>query len=356
VNFIKKENLMEATYSKRQPRGAEQQNEFKAQARLPGAETASHNMDLQSEPPPLKRVSIDLSGRNVVGQTIAHFKITAKIGEGAMGCILKAVDLNLQRTVALKILPLHLCKKAEEKQQFLQEARLLSSIDHPFICTVYEMFETEDGSLFMVMPCYDGSTLRARLEESRLTADQALTICKQIASGLSKAHEHGIVHQDVKPDNTILTRDNLIKIIDFGLARLIDHKSGDNGKMIMGTIAYMSPEQTFGNPVDARTDVWSLGVVLYEMLTGHLPFRGDYIQCIIHSILNEDPEPMEHLPERLQHIIAKCMAKEANDRYQNMRDLLVALEVYQTRERLLSEMHVKPRKNKHFWSGVALGI
>jgi serine/threonine-protein kinase len=148
----------------------------------------------------------------------------------------------------------------------------------------------------------------------------------------------------------------MVKIIDFGVARLIDKEKQD-GKLIMGTVAYMSPEQTFGNPVDARTDVWSLGVVCYEMLTGHLPFRGDYTETIIYSILNEEAEPMDEVPEGLHKIINKCMAKNVNDRYQNMRDFLVALEVYQTRERLLSEMHLKSKKGyRQFWSGVALGI
>jgi serine/threonine-protein kinase len=347
---------MEATYFNQHAKGGEQHNDFDAQARLPGTDIESHKLDPLYEQPPLKKVIMGLNGRHLVGQTVAHFKITAKIGEGAMGCIFKAVDLNLQRTVALKILPLHLCNKVEEKRQFLQEARLLSSIDHPFICTVYEMFETEDGSLFMVMPCYDGNTLRERLEENHLSTDQALTICKQIASGLSKAHEHGIIHQDVKPDNTILTRDNMVKIIDFGLARLIDKEKQD-GKLIMGTVAYMSPEQTFGDPVDARTDVWSLGVVCYEMLTGHLPFRGDYTQTIIYSILNEEAEPMDEVPEGLHKIINKCMAKNVNDRYQTMRDFLVALEVYQTREKLLSNRQLDSKKRyRQFWSGVASSI
>jgi serine/threonine-protein kinase len=348
---------MEAKFSTGHSDESVQHDEFDIRAWTQVSQSEHYKMDQLEEPSHLKKVTMDISGRLVVGQTIDHFKITAKIGEGAMGCIFKAVDLNLQRTVALKILPLHLCEKEELKRQFLQEARLLSSIDHPFICTVHEMFETEDGSLFMVMPCYDGITLRQRLEAGNLHPDEALTICKQIASGLSKAHEHGIVHQDVKPDNTILTQDNLIKIIDFGLARLIERKSEENGRVIMGTIAYMSPEQTFGDPIDIRTDVWSLGVVLYEMLTGHLPFRGNYVQSIIHSILNEDPEAMEEVPEGLQLIITKCMAKDVGERYQTMRHLLTALEVYQTRERLLSEMHLKSKRgHRQFWSGVVLGV
>ena len=298
---------------------------------------------------------LSISSEYFVGETFAHFKITEKIGEGAMGCIFKATDLNLQRTVALKILPLHLCKSEKDRQQFLKEARLLSAIDHPFICTVYDLFETEDGLLFMVMPCYEGITLRRRLEDGIIGVDEALSICKQLASGLCKAHEYDIVHQDVKPDNTILTDGNLIKIIDFGLARLIGKSSDESEKVIMGTIAYMSPEQTFGNPVDARTDIWSLGVVLYEMLTGHLPFRGDFSQAIIHSILNEEPEPMADIAEQLQKIIRKCLAKDANERYQNMKHLLIALEVYQTRERKLAGKQPKDRNNmRQFLSGVAM--
>ncbi len=295
------------------------------------------------------------SEKNVCGQTVSHFKVLEKIGEGGMGCVYRALDLNLQRPVALKILPPHLCRKEAEKKQFLQEARLLSSLDHPYICTIHDIFETKDGTLCMVMPYYQGKTLREQMKEGEVKPGDAFSIVKQIGSGLSKAHTHGIIHQDIKPENIVVTNDNILKIVDFGIACLIHKNKAVQNRETMGTRAYMSPEQTFGCDIDHRTDIWSLGVVFYELLAGHLPFRGEYEQTIIYAIINEKPEPMTDIPLALNTIILKCLAKKPEDRYQNILEFLTDLEVFQTREKLLAErsMKIKGTKAKRFWPDVA---
>ncbi len=297
-----------------------------------------------------------LSGKQVIGQTFSHYKIMEKIGEGGMGYVYRALDLNLQSKVALKILPPHLCRKVEEKKQFLQEARLLSSLDHPYICTIHDIFETADGTLFMVISCYKGETLRRYMENGKLNPEETISIIKQIGCGLTTAHEIGIIHQDVKPENIMITGETLVKIIDFGIAKLISKNEEKTDKKTIGTIAYMSPEQLNQNAVDQRTDIWTLGVVLYEMLSGHQPFQGEYEEAIIYSVINEKPDTIPGLPERLQNIVFKCLVKDPDKRYQTVCEFLTDLEVYRVREKRLHNLpsEKKDKKQLRFWPGVAL--
>ena len=208
-----------------------------------------------------------------------------------MGVVYKAEDTKLGRTVALKFLPPDLTRDAEAKERFVQEARAASALDHPNICNVHEIDETADGQTFIAMACYDGESLKAKIERGPLKLDEALDIATQIAQGLAKAHGQGIIHRDIKPANILITKDGLVKIVDFGLAKLAGTKLTKTGKTL-GTAQYMSPEQARGEQVDQRADIWSLGIVLYEMLTGKHAFPGEYEQATLYAIMNEEPEPV----------------------------------------------------------------
>ncbi len=264
------------------------------------------------------------------GATVAHYRILEKLGAGGMGVVYKAQDTKLDRIAALKFLPPHLHADDQTRQRFIAEAKAASALDHPNICTIYEIGETDDGQLFIAMACYDGQTLKKKINSGTLSTGEALDIATQMARGLSKAHGKDIVHRDIKPANVIVTNDGVVKILDFGLAKMADVQLTQTGTT-MGTIAYMSPEQTRGEKVDARTDVWSLGVVLYEMLTGARPFKGDYDQAIVYSILHEAPVPLTEvdpsLPEELEHIVELCLEKDRSLRYPSTADLLADLEV-----------------------------
>jgi serine/threonine protein kinase/Tfp pilus assembly protein PilF len=265
----------------------------------------------------------------MIGKTISHYKILEKLGEGGMGVVYKAEDLKLKRTVALKFLPPELTRDPEAKERFIQEAQAASALDHPNICTIHEIDETEDGQMFIVMACYEGETLKKKVISNQLSVDSAIDFAIQIAQGLAKAHEHGITHRDIKPANVMITKDGVVKILDFGLAKLAGQTGLTRAGTTLGTVAYMSPEQAQGEVVDQRTDIWSLGVVLYEMLTGQLPFKGEYEQAVIYSILNEIPESIINLnsavPIELERSVNLCLAKNAADRYQQTTDLLADL-------------------------------
>ncbi len=280
---------------------------------------------------------------DLIDKIISHYKIVEKIGEGGMGYIYKAIDLNLQRPVALKILPPHLCKKEEEKNLFLQEARLLSALEHPYICTIHDIFESDEGALYMVMTCYEGKTLRKHLQEDTVNQERAISIIKQIASGLTVAHEKGIVHQDVKPENVIITTNDMVKIIDFGIAQLMGHNLNGKSKNSMGTIAYMSPEQTSRGVIDHRTDIWSLGIVFYEMLSGSLPFDDEFEQAIIYAIMKEKPKALKNVPKQLSRIVIKCLEKDRQNRYKDIREMLTDIEVFLTRNNKLKSFDRKAR-------------
>ena len=228
----------------------------------------------------------------MIGQTVSHYRIVDKLGEGGMGVVYKAEDTALQRTVALKFLPPELTRDTDAKQRFLHEARAAARLDHPNICTVYEVGEAE-GQLFLAMACYEGMTLREKLQEGPLPWAEATALAMQAAAGLSEAHAHGIVHRDIKPANLFLTSKEQLKILDFGLAKLSGASVLTKDGSTLGTAAYMAPEQVRGEAADARSDLWSLGVVLYEMVTGRPPFQGEYAQAVMYGIVNEDPFPMD---------------------------------------------------------------
>jgi serine/threonine protein kinase/tetratricopeptide (TPR) repeat protein len=288
----------------------------------------------------------------MIGKTVSHYKIIEQLGSGGMGVVYKAEDTKLKRTVALKFLPPALSSDKEAKTRFVNEARAASALDHPNICTIHEIGETEDGQSYIAMACYDGISLKDRIagldvgahrdapigdtplypplpggkQIGDLTIAESINITIQIAKGLVSAHEKGIVHRDIKPANIIITDQEEVKILDFGLAKLAGQTRLTKTGSTVGTIAYMSPEQAKGEMVDHRTDIWSLGVVIYEMLTGQLPFKGDYEQAMVYSIINEQPLSVkvlnEDVSEELEQIINKCLVKDVESRYQTIDDLL----------------------------------
>ena len=257
----------------------------------------------------------------MIGQIISHYKIIDKLGEGGMGEVFKAEDTILKRVVALKFLPLSFSADREAKKRFIHEARSASALDHLNICNIHEIGETDKGQLFISMSCYEGETLQDKIEKGNLNIEQVLDISLQICEGLKKAHQNNITHRDIKPANIYITNDGVVKILDFGLAKAKGQSQLTQIGTTVGTISYMSPEQTRGEEVDQRTDIWSIGVVIYEMLTGNLPFKGDYDQAVIYSILNEKPE-LNYLPNEIVHVIKKAIAKQKEDRYQNVEDMI----------------------------------
>ncbi len=265
----------------------------------------------------------------MIGQTISHYRILAKLGQGGMGVVYKAEDIKLKRLVALKFLPAALLPSDADKARFVHEARAASAMDHPNICTIYEIGESEDGQMFIAMAYYEGETLQKKVDSGSWIVDRAIEIAIQIAQGLAKAHAHGIIHRDLKPANVIVTNEGVAKILDFGLAKLSGQPRLTKTGSTVGTMAYMSPEQARGEEVDNRTDIWALGVVLYEMLTGELPFKGEYEHAVMYSILNIDPEPVTSLrtgvPEALEKIVRKALEKRPGERYQSVEEILADL-------------------------------
>jgi serine/threonine protein kinase len=264
----------------------------------------------------------------MIGQTISHYRIVEKLGEGGMGVVYKAEDLKLGRAVALKFLPSHLLESEEHKRRFLHEARAAALLDHPNICTVYEIDEVE-GRALLAMACLEGQTLKQKIAERPLPLQEALDIALQISQGLQAAHERGVVHRDIKPANIMVTPQGQVKIMDFGLAQFSDRTKLTATGMKLGTPAYMSPEQTEGKPADRRSDIWSLGVVLYEMIAGDAPFRGENETALAYGIVHTEPEPLtalrSGLPVVLDRVISKALAKNASERYQHVEDLVVDL-------------------------------
>ena len=261
----------------------------------------------------------------MIGQTISHYKILEPLGGGGMGVVYKAQDLKLDRPVALKFLPPELTRDPEAKQRFVHEAKAASALQHNNICTVHDIDETDDGQSFIVMDLYEGETLKKKIERGPLKIDEAVDVAVQVTQGLTKAHEHGIIHRDIKPANIIVTVDGVAKIVDFGLAKLSGRTMLTKAGSTLGTAAYMSPEQARGEPTDHRTDIWSLGVVLYEMITGKRPFEAEYDQAIIYQTLNVEPSRMDTLrpetPIALQRIVMKAMQKDQRERYQQIETL-----------------------------------
>ena len=262
----------------------------------------------------------------MVGQTVSHYKILDILGSGGMGIVYKAEDIKLHRTVALKFLPFELTSDETAKKRFIREAQAASSLQHNNICTIHEIDETDDGQFFISMDYYEGETLKNKTSHDLLSLDEIINITTQIAEGLNKAHESGIIHRDIKPANIFITKEGLVKILDFGLAKKIDHTQLTRRDVKFGTTEYMSPEQIKGEIVDHRTDIWAFGVLLYEMLTGHKPFQADYEQAIVYLILNQEPEDVKtyrtDVPDKLLDILEKSISKEKEDRYEDMESLL----------------------------------
>jgi serine/threonine protein kinase/cephalosporin-C deacetylase-like acetyl esterase len=269
-----------------------------------------------------------------IGQIVSHYRILEKLGEGGMGVVYKAQDLRLERKVALKFLPTHLSPNEEEKERFIREAKAALALDHPNIGTIHEVADTEDGQMFIVMAYYEGETLKQKIESGPLSVKEAVDIAAQIAQGLANAHSQQIVHRDVKPGNVLVTPEGLVKIIDFGLAKLGGLTRITKTHTTMGTVAYMSPEQARGEEVDQRADVWALGVVLYEMLSGQLPFSGTHAEAIIHAILTAKPKPLKQLredaPAEIDRMIQRALEKDLKSRYASAAEVLKDLSEYQS--------------------------
>lgn len=266
----------------------------------------------------------------MIGKTISHYKILEKLGEGGMGVVYKAEDTKLKRTVALKFLPPGLTREPEAKQRFMHEAQAASALEHGNICNIHEINEilTEGREqTFIVMACYEGETLKDKINKGPLKIEQAMDFAIQIAQGLDKAHQKGIVHRDIKPANLFITEDGVVKIVDFGLAKLAGQVKITKTGTTIGTVAYMSPEQARGQEVDPRSDIWSLGVVLYEMVTGQLPFKGEYEQAVVYSIMSEEPARITNVPSELERIVNRALVKIPEERYSNVKEMMADLKI-----------------------------
>jgi TolB-like protein/tRNA A-37 threonylcarbamoyl transferase component Bud32 len=262
----------------------------------------------------------------IKGTTFAgRYQIIQELGRGGMGVVYKAQDTKLKRGVALKFLPQELTHISELKERFMREAQAAAALDHPNICTVYEFDEAEEKT-FISMAYIEGQSLKKKIDSGPLELDEAIRIAIQTAEGLQEAHNKGVVHRDIKSANIMVNERNQAKIMDFGLARVTGTTMVTQEGMMMGTIAYMSPEQARGEVVDFRTDIWSFGVVLYEMFCGQLPFKGEHDQAVVYSILNEKPKPITDLrseiPMSIEQVIDKAMEKDPENRYQNIAELL----------------------------------
>ncbi len=256
-------------------------------------------------------------GDILTGRMVAHYQIISKLASGGMGAVYKAFDLRLARRVALKFLPRSLAEDEVARMRFLQEAQTVSALDHPNICTIYEIDETSEGELFLAMAYYEGGTLREMIQSGPLLVREAAGLAAQVAAGLAVAHQSGIVHRDVKPANVALSRGGQVKILDFGIAKL----TGTDDEWLAGTTSHMSPEQLAGDKVDHRSDIWSLGVLLYQMLTGEVPFPGEDGDEVLAEIRREAPIPPD-VPEpegsRLAAILARALARDPDERYQDV--------------------------------------
>lgn len=290
------------------------------------------------------------------GQVVSHFEILERLGQGGMGVVYKARDLKLDRLVALKFLPVHLGADEAVRQRFAREARTASALDHGNICTIYEIGEAEDGRTFIAMAFCDGETLSQRIARGPVPVEEAMPIASQVARGLAEAHARGIIHRDIKPGNIAINRDGTVKILDFGLATLAGATRVTTTDSTSGTVAYMSPEQARGDPVDPRTDLWSLGVVIFEMLVGRPPFAGEHPQSVIFSILNADPRAVvgkSGMPDEVRAIVERALSKDPSRRYQSAGELLAEISAISPSEsptlsmRIPSQAKDRGRQNEH---------
>jgi serine/threonine-protein kinase len=284
--------------------------------------------------PPIEAFSHALASdaASLIGQHIAHYRIVEEIGAGGMGVVYRAEDTKLRRSVALKFLLPDLVSSDEAKRRFVFEAQAASALEHPNIGTIYEIGEAPEGRLFLAMAYYAGETLKAKIERGALPVQDALGYAAQIAAGLVAAHASGIVHRDIKPANIVVSGDGTAKIVDFGIAKLVGHPHATRTGATPGTLAYMAPEQRAGSSGDARSDVWSLGVVLHEMLVGRLPFVEEAHASGIGA--TDGPERLvvkrPVVPIALWHIVNRTLARDPNRRYQTAADLLTALRTADT--------------------------
>src|SRR5215510_2569482 len=300
-----------------------------------------------------------------VGQHVGQYKILSLLGSGGMGKVYLAQDSKLGRKVALKLLHASFTKDDQRVRRFEQEARAASALNHPNILTIFDIEEIE-GIHFIATEYIEGKTLREHIADRKLELSKALDLVIQVANALSAAHHAGIVHRDIKPENIMVRPDGYVKVLDFGLAKLTERKSISNDPesraftavktdtgVVMGTARYMSPEQARGLPVDVRTDIFSLGVVLYEIVTVHLPFEGDTASDVIVSILEKEPPPISNYnpeaPAELQRIIIKALCKAKEERYQAVKDLLIDLK--NLKQDLESGANLERAKKQGGWSG-----
>ena len=295
---------------------------------------------------------------SLLGRQIGQYQILDRIGGGGMGDVYKARDTKLERLAALKFLPLTLTRDAEAEERFIQEARAASMLDSPHIAVVFEIDEAPGGQLYIAMAYYDGEPLKRRIARGPLQVDDALDFAVQIGKGLAAAHQRGIIHRDVKPANLIVTRSAMVKIVDFGLAKMTDVSLTRTGTTL-GTIAYMSPEQARGDEVDQRADIWSLGVVLFEMLTGERPFRGAHQQAVIYSILTEEPDSVSDLqpgiPPAVDGIIRRLLRKNPEERYAHAEEVIADIEaVREGRGVVASPLRRAYRPARWRYAGVGL--
>jgi serine/threonine protein kinase len=279
----------------------------------------------------------------MIGTTVAQYKILEKLGEGGMGVVYKAEDVKLKRTVALKFLPHHVSATEEERARFLQEAQAIATLNHPNVCTIFGI-EEHEGQQFLEMEYVDGETLRGKITGSGLPLGEAIDYAIQIGEALQEAHTKGIVHRDVKAENIMVNSRDQAKVMDFGLAKLKGALKLTRTSSTIGTLAYMAPEQLRGEEIDARSDLFSFGVVLYEMVTGRTPFRGEHDAAMMYSILNEEPEPLQNhkpdLPGDLIHILNNALEKDAEDRYQSAAEMVRELRRLKKHSGRVSRKHI----------------
>src|SRR5713101_1274343 len=262
------------------------------------------------------------------GDRVGNYQIMGLAGVGGMGMVYRALDVKLERPVALKFLPDELVASKADKERFLREARTASSLDHPNIGVIHGIEETSDGCTYIVMAFYEGETLGRKISRGPLSLGEAVDIAIQTARGLVAAHSRAVIHRDIKPGNIILAQKNVTKIVDFGLARVNISAGSTQTLGTSGTIGYMSPEQTLGKPVDQRTDLWALGIVIAEIITGRNPFHRESPPSTIVAILNEAPKLPDEIPLDLQRIIYRALSKDVATRYRGASEMLADLETF----------------------------
>jgi len=282
---------------------------------------------------------------HLIGKTISRYKILEEIGSGSMGIVYKAEDIELKRFVALKFLPPELVRDKDFRERFINEAQAASALDHSNICIIYEINKTDDGQLFIVMAYYEGETLKEKIKREDLETSEIINIITQVADGLARAHESGIIHRDIKPANIIITKRGEVKIVDFGLAKATGQGKITKTGSPLGTVSYMSPEQAKGQQIDQRTDIWSLGILLYELVTKQVPFKGENAHSILYSILNDEPVLVENSQTKMfKKIFQKTLTKNPDERYQDVNELI--FDLHKVTDNIIPDT-VEKTKNKN---------